>query len=151
MNAANVSRPESEIAGNIVHEHEALREKVHGIHCVLAEHNPNTGEIETLLREFLNALVIHFSHEEEEGFFQEIAAKTPHNVPRADKLCVEHRELLHEADALCRFAEAGSPSMQWWRELSSRCHEFSRRLMQHECEETRLLQEAQLVNGHSNN
>jgi hypothetical protein len=50
--------------------------------------------------------------------------------------------MLRDADELCRFAAAGSPSMPWWRELSLRCHEFSKRLMQHEHEENRLLQEA---------
>ena len=43
-----------------------------------------------LLREFHNALTVHFANED---------------------------------------AETGSPSMAWWRELSSRCHEFSKQLM----------------------
>jgi hypothetical protein len=60
---------------------------------------------------------------------------------RAGKLCIEHRQLLHEAEELCQFAAAGSPSMPWWRELRSRCHEFCKRLMHHESEENRLLQE----------
>ena len=54
-------------------------------------------------------------------------ASLPRSVPcaprladKAGTLCVEHRELLREANELCRFAEAGSPSVQWWRELNSR-------------------------------
>lgn len=50
--------------------------------------------------------------------------------------------MLHEVKELSRFASAGSPSMPWWRELSSRCHEFNKRLMRHESDENKLLQEA---------
>jgi hypothetical protein len=52
--------------------------------------------------------------------------------------------LLRKADELCRFASAGSPSMTWWRELSTRCQELSRQLMHHESEENTLLQRAYL-------
>ncbi len=142
MTAAKFPTAQSEIAEKIVQEHEALRQKVHGIHTALAERDPNQAEIETLLREFLNALVVHFSNEEDEGFFTDVSAHAPRLADKAGKLCVEHRELLHEADELCRFSEAGSPSMQWWRELSDRCHAFSKRLMRHECEENKLLHEA---------
>jgi hypothetical protein len=61
---------------------------------------------------------------------------------QAGKLCIEHKQMLRDADELCRFAAAGSPSMPWWRELRTRCHEFSKRLMHHEHEENKLLQEA---------
>jgi hypothetical protein len=112
------------------------------IHAVLASPEPAQDEIETLLCEFLNALLVHFSNEENEGFFDEVTAHSPRLTGQAGKLCVEHKQMLREADELCQFAAAGSPSMPWWRELSSRCHEFSRRLMHHEHEENKLLQEA---------
>ena len=79
MTAANI-RPKisptpSETVERIIQEHAALRQKVHGIHSVLAEHDPNPAEIETLLCEFRNALVIHFANEEEEdGFFAEVSS-----------------------------------------------------------------------------
>jgi hypothetical protein len=68
----------------------------------------------------------------------------PQFTDRAGSLCKEHRKLLVEAVELCRFAAAGTPSMAWWRELSTRCQDFSRRLMHHESEENRLLQQAYL-------
>ena len=128
-----------------MHEHDVLRDKVKRIHAVLAEPGPAQDEIEVLLREFLTTLVVHFSNEENEGFFSEVTAYAPLLKERAGKLCVEHRQMLHDANELCRFAAAGSPSIPWWRELSSRCHAFSKRLMQHEVEESRILHESHLA------
>jgi iron-sulfur cluster repair protein YtfE (RIC family) len=126
----------------ILQEHDALRDKVRRIHSVLAEPEPAQGEIDVLLREFLNTLIAHFDYEEDEGFFDEVAAHAPRLASQAGKLSIQHREMLRDAAELCRFAAAGSPSMPWWRELRMRCHEFSKRLMQHEHEENRLLLEA---------
>jgi hypothetical protein len=136
------AKAQSELAERVTREHEALRNKVHMIHSVLAQPEPTTVEIETLLREFLNTLFVHFSTEEDDGFFDEVTSLAPRLASQAGKLCVEHQQLLREADELCRFAAAGSPSMPWWRELHARCHEFSKRLMHHESEENKLLQEA---------
>jgi hypothetical protein len=131
-----------DVIARVRREHDALRDKVHQIHTVLALPKPTRDEIETLLRDFLNALIVHFWSEEDEGFFREVTAQAPHLTGQADRLCDEHRQLLREVDELCRFAAAGSPSIAWWRELSSRCHEVSRRLMRHEREENKLLQQA---------
>lgn len=133
---------QSEAIERILQEHDALRDKAGRIHSVLAKPEPAQGEIETLLREFLNALIVHFDYEEDDGFFDEIAFHAPRLAGLAGKLCNEHREMLRDAAKLCRFAAAGSPSMPWWRELSLRCREFSKRLMRHEHEEHKLLQEA---------
>jgi hypothetical protein len=141
----NHTNTETEIVEQIMHEHDALRDKVRRIHAVLAEPGPAQDEIEELLREFLTTLVVHFSNEENEGFFREVTAHAPRLAGRAGKLCVEHRQMLHDANELCRFATAGSPSIPWWRELSSRCHEFSKRLMRHEAEENKLLHESRVA------
>jgi hypothetical protein len=140
--AARTPKTQSDIVERIMVEHDALRDKVVRIHSVLAEPAPNKMEIDELLREFLRALIVHFANEENEGFFAEVTAKAPYLAGSAAKLCVEHRQMLRDAEELCRFAAAGSPSMPWWRELSSRCHAFSTRFMQHECQENKLLHEA---------
>jgi hypothetical protein len=142
MIAALTSKTESEIVERIMQEHDALRDKVQRIRNVLADPAPNQVEIDVLLREFLQALVVHFGHEEDEGFFAEVTARAPYLAASAAKLCVEHREMLHEAEELCRFAGAGSPSMPWWRELRTRCHVFSARFLNHECQENKLLHES---------
>jgi hypothetical protein len=127
----------------VLHEHDALREKIKHLHSVLAGPAPNQEEVESLLRDFMLALIIHFTNEElDEGFFAEISAHAPRLAGKAGELCVEHETLLRDVDELCRFAAAGSPSMPWWRELNTRCHELTKRLMRHEHEENRLLQEA---------
>jgi iron-sulfur cluster repair protein YtfE (RIC family) len=123
-------------------EHDALREKVHRIHTVLVQPEPSLDDVEMLLREFHHALTVHFSNEEEEGFFDEVITCAPRLATPAGRLCEEHRQLIRKVEELCRFATAGSPSIVWWRELSTRCHEFNRQLMRHEREENQLLQEA---------
>jgi hypothetical protein len=93
----------------------------------------------------LDTLVIHFSNEEGDGFFSEMTAGAPWLSGAAARLCIEHQQMLHDAAELYRFAAVGSPSVSWWRELQSRCHEFYKRLMSHECEENKLLHEARKV------
>ena len=144
MIATNSNLLPSEMIELVMQEHDALREKVQRINTVLADPVPDRDETEKLLREFITALIVHFSNEEEkeEGFFAEVLKAAPRLSGQADQLYVEHRQLLHDAQELCRFASAGSPSMPWWRELQSRTHEFCRRLMNHERGENKLLQEA---------
>ena len=142
MNATSSPKLKSEIVEQILREHGSLQDKICHINTVLAGPEPEQHEIDMLLREFLTALIVHFSKEEDEGFFAEVSAHAPCLAGSAAQLCVEHRQMLHEAKELCRFASAGSPSMPWWRELSSRCHEFNKRLMLHESKENKLLHEA---------
>jgi hypothetical protein len=132
-----------DVTERIKQEHDALRDKLRQIHAALAVRELDAEEIRELLREFQSALGIHFSNEEEsEGFFESVTAHAPRLSRKAGELCIEHRDLLQKAAELCRFAAAGSPSLTWWRELNSRCHEFSRQLMRHESEESLLLQQA---------
>jgi len=131
-----------EIIEKIKQEHEALREKFRQIHDVLAGPEIAAKEIASLLRELKNALTVHFSNEESDGFFGELTTRAPRLAGRADQLCLEHEQFLHKVTELCRLAEAGTSSMAWWRELSSRCHKFSKQLMHHESEENKLLQQA---------
>jgi hypothetical protein len=132
-----------DVAEKVKNEHAALSQKLRRIHAALAVQKMDADELADLLHEFQYALTVHFSHEEEtEGFFAAVTAHAPRLAQHADRLCNEHEALLHKADELCRFAVANSPSLTWWRELSTRCHDFSRRLMQHENQESQLLQQA---------
>ena len=130
-----------EVFERIKQEHDALREKLRRIHDVLAGPEIAAEEMARLLREFQNALKVHFSNEESDGFFEEVTTQAPRLADRANQLCIEHEQLLHKATELCRLAEAGSLSTASWRELSSRWHEFSKQLMHHESEENTLLQQ----------
>jgi hypothetical protein len=138
----NATSTQSATIEHILQEHNALREKLQRIHSVLAEPEPAQEEIENLLHDFLSTLMVHFANEEGDGFFAEITAHAPRLAAKSGKLCTEHRQLLHEAGELCRFAAAGSPSMVWWRELKCRTQDFCDRMRQHEREENGLLQEA---------
>ncbi len=142
MVATKTPTTQSEIVERVMHEHETLRDKVQQIRSVLANPTPEQAEIDVLLREFLHALIVHFANEEDEGFFAEVTTKAPCLAASAARLCIEHRQMLRDAEELCRFATAGSPSMPWWRELNSRCYAFNARFMNHECQENKLLHEA---------
>jgi iron-sulfur cluster repair protein YtfE (RIC family) len=123
-------------------EHDALREKLAQIHDVFKGVTPAPEEINSLLHDFEEAVVVHFAREEEDGFFDQVVCHAPSLAGQADRLCVEHRQLRREAAELRRFASCGSASVPWWRELASRCHAFSQKLMQHESAENYLLQTA---------
>jgi iron-sulfur cluster repair protein YtfE (RIC family) len=145
MSTIEQSITQSHVIQRIMQEHDQLRNKLRQVHSALSERKPESDEIGILLHEFLNALLVHFEKEENDGFFARITAEAPYLSKRAALLCQEHRKLLHEAKELCQFASAGSPSLLWWRELSSRCHVFSIRIMRHEHEENQLLREARQV------
>jgi hypothetical protein len=104
----NQAITQSESIERILRDHDALRDKLRRIHSVFDEPEPNQSEIEVLLREFFSALRVHFIHEEE-GFFEEVTCHAPRLTGRAGELRMEHREMLRDADELCRFAAAGSP------------------------------------------
>ena len=139
----NLHPPKQWYIDAIRQEHELLRDKAGKIHDVLSGPDPTPEEIVELLHDFHSALVVHFSNEEaEEGFFEEVTSGAPQLTKQADRLCVEHRELLKKAADLHQFAKAGSPSLPWLRELRVRCHEFHKQLMNHESQENHLLLEA---------
>lgn len=126
----------------ILDEHKSLREKLKQIHSVLGGTEITTEQMGTLLGELQSELSTHFCNEDKGGFFDEIAARAPHLTDQARKLCVEHQAMLTEVAELCRIASEGAPAKTWWQELGTRFHEFRRRLMLHEGEENRLLQQA---------
>lgn len=123
-------------------EHEDLREQLGRVHDAIKSMAPAPTEITALLDEFEEALVNHFVHEEMDGFFDAVASHVPSLADEANRLFSEHHLLRDQAAELCRFAASGSASMPWWRELASRCHVFSQKLMQHESSENALLQMA---------
>ena len=89
MNAPTSPKFKSETIERILQEHDALQDKVRRIHSVLAEPEPAQAEIETLLREFLSTMIVHFSNEEDkEGFFAEVTAHAPRLSGQAGRLCV---------------------------------------------------------------
>src|SRR4029079_18379711 len=63
--AMNYPTSESEIVAKIMDEHDQLREKVKRIHAIFSESEPSAAEIQAVLREFLTALTVHFSNEED--------------------------------------------------------------------------------------
>jgi iron-sulfur cluster repair protein YtfE (RIC family) len=124
----------------LLEEHEDLREQLERVHDAIKSMAPAPTEIKALLDEFEEALVIHFAHEEIDGFFDAVTVQAHSLAGEANRLCAEHNLLRNQAAELCRFAASGSASTPWWRELALRCHVFSQKLMHHESAENALLQ-----------
>ena len=127
----------------IKEEHHALRQQLREIHEALATSQTDQGRIPALLQGFREALVSHFQNEEVEGFFDEVTNRSPRLSHRVDTLCVEHQQLLNDANELCQMSECATQSRSKL-ELTYRWHEFSKCLMHHESQENELLQETNL-------
>lgn len=145
------SLPNREVCEDIELEHRALHKKLRAIHDVLASDLNARDEFVALLYDLRKALEVHFANEEFHGFFGEVIAHAPHLKRDADSLCVEHRDMLHTATELARFAAAGSCSNPWWHELRTRFDAFSDQLMRHESDENELLQRTYMddLGGHN--
>jgi hypothetical protein len=129
-----------EVIEDIEREHRALHKKLRAIHDVLSSDLNTRDEFVAMLLDLRKALEVHFANEEFHGFFGEVITHAPHLKREADVLCVEHRDMLHTATELARFAGAGSCSVPWWRELRTRFDAFSDQLLRHESDENELLQ-----------
>jgi iron-sulfur cluster repair protein YtfE (RIC family) len=136
------SESSHEVMDRIRLEHEALRDQLRHIQQLLTKHPLPGNGVAGALHDFQSALLDHFWNEENNGFFDEVASQAPNLTPSAHKLCAEHQEMVHAVAELTRFAQAGSHSETWWRELKSRFQAFGKRLMHHESEESTLLQMA---------
>jgi hypothetical protein len=130
----------NQVFEEIEREHRALHQKLRALHDVLASDINARDEFVSMLHDLRKALEVHFANEEFHGFFGEVVEHAPHLKRDADLLCVEHRDMLHTATELARFAAAGSCSTPWWRELRTRFDAFSDQLLRHESDENELLQ-----------
>jgi iron-sulfur cluster repair protein YtfE (RIC family) len=119
-------------------EHEEIREKLRRLHEMFSEMIQAPKEIKALVDEFEETLVNHFAHEEFGGFFDSVIHHAPQLEGEANRLCMEHHLLRSLVAELCEFAVAESPTLPWWRELASRCHVLSQKLIQHESAENAL-------------
>jgi hypothetical protein len=131
------------VSPGVKHAHDALKEKLGKINTTFIDREISADEIREVLHEFHNVLAVHFYHENEECLVQSATARVPKLRVQARHLCAEYREIVHKASDLYRFALTGSPSIPWWRELKTRCRDFTQQLQRHEDEESSLLKQAQ--------
>lgn len=122
-------------------EHEELREQLARIHDVYLGMSKAPREIKALLNDFEETLLVHFANEEMgDSFFDAVVRRAPSLAWQADRLRMEHHILRSQVAELCQFAASGNSTMPWWRELASRCHVLSQKLLRHESAEIALQQ-----------
>jgi len=126
----------------IEEEHAELREKLGQIARALEAAEVSREVLVALLNGLNDELLVHFSHEEHRGVFDQITAQAPRFTRQVDGLWSEHRDLLKAIGSVVDFAESGEMTRQWWKELGSRFRALSKQLMHHESEENQLLQRA---------
>ncbi len=128
-----------EAGDRLRHEHEELRELLGSVHRTLTKRLETVAGVSQMFASLCNQIETHFNKEETAGFFDEIVAQAPRLSSQTEHLCNEHECLLQTARKLADQANDGDGSDDWWQQLESEFHEFSKQLMQHENKETDLL------------
>lgn len=132
------------VAQQVEQEHDALRDLLAAILNRFAHGPSAAAAVAEDLSELCGLLDAHFHTEEEAGFFAEIVDKDARFAGEATRLCDEHATMLQDAKSLADRVSTGGDLTAAWPDLRHDFHELSRRLMRHEGDENRLLQQAYL-------
>lgn len=138
---SHVLTPPTEASRRVESEHAALRDALGVIQKRFGEGPASWEWLSGALNALRQSLEEHFHTEESGGFFDEIVQKDVRFTGEANDLRVEHAAMLGELGSLAARV-GGADSDALWDALRSDFHEFSRRLMRHESDESRLLQRA---------
>jgi len=122
-------------------EHEELRVLLGTVHRTLGERSETVTHVSEMLESLRDHVETHFTEEETDGFFDDVAARAPRVTDRTNELRNEHKLLLQNIRKLADTASSGDGSSDWWQRLDNEFHDFSKELMHHESKETELLQD----------
>ena len=132
------------VAQQVEQEHDALRDLLAAILKRFADGPGAAATVADEMTELCQLLSDHFHPEEDAGFFAEIIDTDARFTGEASRLCDEHVTMLQDAQSLADRVSAGDDVTAAWDDLRRDFHELSRRLMHHESDENRLLQQAYL-------
>jgi hypothetical protein len=125
-----------------VREHQVLEKKLAHLSGLLEKREVPMSEVTKVLEGLRAFFLVHFEHEESDGFFDAIVERAPHLSRLANKLIHEHFVLLERLDGLLKFSRRGTGQPLCWRTLNLRLGDFMKLLHQHESEENGMLQMA---------
>ena len=102
---------------------------------------PALAELTTNLRELRDLLRSHITEETAGGYLEEAVARVPRLARDADAVERQHPDLLRDAAALVDIANSATPSFDAWKRLGDAVAQFADKLLAHETDETRILQQ----------
>ena len=123
-------------------EHEELREVLGVVHRTLGKREAAVATVAEMLSLLGDDVAAHFSDEESAGFFDDVLDRAPRLSNRIDALRGEHQQLSATVARLQVVATNGDGSSDWWQQIETAFHDFSKELMHHETTENELLLEA---------
>ena len=123
-------------------DHNELRQLLGEVHHVLSGKLEKVAHVAEMLQSLTDHVETHFSEEEATGIFADVAAREPRLTDRAKELKAEHDKLRQAVHALNQAAKSGDGQADWWENLETAFHNFSKDLMHHEHQENELVQVA---------
>lgn len=126
----------------IMDEHVHLRHLLDEFGELLAARRATGAAVAAIFEQLQRAILAHFEHEEEGGYFAQALDAAPRLSERAAQLLAEHLEMAAELVALRNHARQAGSSWQWWEELNEMFNGFVQGFEKHEAEENTLLHEA---------
>jgi hypothetical protein len=93
------------------------------------------------LRELNDLLKAHIAQETAGGYLEEAVARVPRLAVDADAVERQHPDLLREMAALVERSEKLAPAIDAWTKIGRAIMRFAGKLLAHETEETRILQQ----------
>ena len=126
----------------IQRDHQELRNLLGEVHHVLARKLESVARVAEMVGSLANHIEAHFEEEEATGVFDEVSEREPRLSSRAKELRAEHDRLRQTVQALSQAAKSGDGAADWWEQLETAFHDFSKDLMRHEHQENELVQVA---------
>jgi hypothetical protein len=99
------------------------------------------SELTTNLRDLRDLLRRHIAQETAGGYLEDAVARVPRLARDADAIERQHPDLLRDAAALVDIAKNSTPSLDVWKRLGDVVAQFAGKLLAHETEEGRILQQ----------
>ncbi len=123
-------------------EHRHLAQSLAEFRRVLARKHVGQGTVVAYLVELKEHVELHFTHEEDDGYFSDALLEAPRLDVRAAGLLQQHPEFLQCLDCMRASAEDGDGADAWWMDIAAQFDDFTQRFRQHEAAENTLLLEA---------
>lgn len=122
--------------------HDDLRELLQTIERMVAQRTWNDAFLARQLADLRVQLSLHFTHEEQGGYFHEAVAAAPWLAHQAEALEQEHAQLLELLDGLLNDLQPAARRAADRPAVGKCFEEFNLRFFQHEAAEGQLIQQA---------